>query len=144
MKKIKVLFMVIFTLLFISCGKPREVNITDAEIREGIAYVKGETKAFTGIIKSYYDNRNLKSEANFKDGKKEGLFKKYYENGDLKSEANFKDGKGNGIGKIYYPNGNLESEISVKDDKFEGLFKLYYENGYLIAEHYYKDGKIIY
>ena len=56
MKKIKVLFMVIFILLFASCGKPREVNITDTEIREGIAYVKGETKAFTGIIKSYYDN----------------------------------------------------------------------------------------
>ena len=144
MKKIKVLFAIIFILLFASWGKLREVNITDTEIREGIVYVKGETEAFTGIIKSYYDNGNLESEANFKDGKKEGLFKKYYENGDLKSEANFKDGKGNGIGKIYYPNGNLESEISVKDDKFEGLFKLYYENGYLIAEHYYKDGEIIY
>ena len=52
MKKIKVLFMVIFILLFASWGKLREVNVTDAEIREGIVYVKGETEAFTGIIKS--------------------------------------------------------------------------------------------
>ena len=120
MKKIKVLFMVIFILLFASCGKPREVNITDTEIREGITYVKGETKAFTGIIKSYYENGNLESEGNFKDGKLNGLSKLFYENGNLKSEANF------------------------KDDKLEGLLKLYYENGYLIAQYYYKDGKKIY
>ena len=115
MKKIKVLFMIIFILLFASCGKPREVNSTDAEtrevnftdmeIREGIAYVKGETKAFTGIIKSYYDN------------------------GALKEDTPYKDGKENGIGKVYYHNGNLLMEGNYKDDKLEGLFKEYYENG---------------
>ena len=120
MKKIKVLFVIIFILLFASWGKLREVNITDTEIREGIAYVKGETEAFTGIIKLYYENGNLESESNFKDGKQEGLSKLYYENGDLESEGNFKDGKG------------------------EGLAKEYYENGYLMAQYYYKDGKIYY
>ena len=144
MKKIKVLFVIIFILLFASCGKPREVNSTDAEMREGIAYVKGETKAFTGIIKSYYDNGNLEFEVNYKDGKKEGLFKRYYENGNLKSEGNFKDGKLEGLSKLYYENGNLESEGNFKDDKQEGLFKVYYENGYLMAQYYYKDGEIIY
>jgi len=120
MKKIKVLFVIIFILLFASWGKPREVNITDTEIREGIAYVKGETKAFTGIIKSYYENGALKEDIPYKDGKKKGLFKAYYENGALKSEGNY------------------------KDDKKEGLFKAYYENGDLIAQYYYKDGKKIY
>ena len=120
MKKIKVLFMLIFILLFASCGKPREVNIADTEIREGIAYVKGETKAFTGIIKSYYDNGALKKDIPYKDGKKEGL------------------------SKAYYKNGNLLSEDNYKDDKLEGLSKVYYENGNLIAEYYYKDGKKIY
>ena len=144
MKKIKVLFMVIFILLFASCGKPREVNITDTEIREGIAYVKGETKAFTGIIKSYYDNGALKEDIPYKDGKENGIGKGYYPNGNLESELNFKDGKGEGLLKRYYENGNLLSEINYKDGKKEGLSKLYYENGYLIAEYYYKDGKIIY
>ena len=117
MKKIKALFMVIFILLFVSCGKPREVNIIDAEIREGIAYVKGETKAFTGIIKSYYDN------------------------GALKEDIPYKDGKENGIAKGYYPNGNLEAEISSKDNKLEGLSKTYHENGNLRTEINYKDNK---
>ena len=34
MKKIKVLFAIIFILLFASWGKLREVNITDTEIRK--------------------------------------------------------------------------------------------------------------
>ena len=141
MKKIKALFMVIFILLFVSCGKPREVNIIDAEIREGIAYVKGETKAFTGIIKSYYDNGALKEDIPYKDGKEEGLLKRYYENGNLLSEINLKDGKKEGLSKLYYENGNLLMEANYKDDKSEGLFKSYYENGNLLSEGNYKDGK---
>ena len=144
MKKIKVLFVIIFILLFASWGKLREVNITDTEIREGIAYVKGETEAFTGIIKLYYENGNLESESNFKDGKQEGLSKLYYENGDLESEGNYKDGKGEGLAKEYYENGNIRIEGNYKDGKKEGHFKEYYENGYLMAQYYYKDGKIYY
>ncbi|EHO78791.1 hypothetical protein HMPREF9942_00862 [Fusobacterium animalis F0419] len=81
MKKVKVLFMVIFILLFASCGKPKEVNIKDTEERDGITYVKGESKGFTGIVKDYYDNGNLENEMAFKDGKKDGISKLYYENG---------------------------------------------------------------
>ena len=137
MKKIKVLFAIIFILLFASWGKLREVNITDTEIREGIVYVKGETEAFTGIIKSYYDNGNLKFEVNYKDGKGNGIVKIYYPNGNLESEANFKDGKKEGLFKGYYENGNIRIEGNYKDDKLEGLSKRYYENGNLIAQYYY-------
>ena len=142
MKKIKALFMVIFILLFVSCGKPREVNIIDAEIREGIAYVKGETKAFTGIIKSYYDNGALKEDIPYKDGKENGIGKGYYPNGNLESEINYKDGKKEGLSKLYYENGNLLMEANYKDDKSEGLFKSYYENGNLLSEDNYKDDKL--
>ena len=137
MKKIKVLFVIIFILLFASCGKPREVNITDTEIREGITYVKGETKAFTGIIKLYYDNGALKKDIPYKDGKENGIGKGYYPNGNLESEGNFKDGKLEGLFKGYYENGNIRMEINYKNDKREGLFKEYYENGDLIGEYYY-------
>ena len=101
MKKVKVLFMVIFILLFASCGKPREVNIKDTEEKDGITYVKGESKGFTGIIKDYYDNENLKIEATFKNGKEDGILKGYYPNGNLLIEDTYKDGKESGISKIY-------------------------------------------
>ena len=93
MKKVKVLFMVIFILLFASCGKPREVNIKDTEERDGITYVKGESKGFTGTIKEYYDNENLKLEGTFKDGKEDGSCKFYDSDGNLIFKSTYKDGK---------------------------------------------------
>ena len=115
MKKVKVLFMVIFILLFASCGKPKEVNIKDTEERDGITYVKGESKGFTGIVKDYYDNGNLENEMAFKDGKKDGSLKGYYPNGNLLIEDTYKEGKIDGISKLYYENGNLKSETPYKD-----------------------------
>ena len=144
MKKIKVLFILIFVLLFASCGKPREVKYEDIEKREGIIYVKGETKAFTGIIKSYYDNGALKEDIPYKDGKENGIVKGYYPNGNLESEILSKDGKLEGLSKSYYENGNLKIEGNFKDDKLEGLSKVYYENGDFIGEYYIKDSKIYY
>ena len=76
-----------------------------------------EGEPITGVVKSYYDNGNLKLEGNFKDGKYEGLGKGYYENGNLKVEGNFKDGKEEGLEKRYYENGNLKGEINYKDGK---------------------------
>lgn len=70
MKKIKVLFILIFNLLFASCDKPREVNFKDTEKRDEITYVKGENKRFIGIMKDYYENKTLKIESTFKDDKK--------------------------------------------------------------------------
>lgn len=144
MKKVKVLFMVIFILLFASCGKPREVNIKDTEEKDGITYVKGESKGFTGIIKDYYDNENLKIEMTFKAGKKDGSSKIYYENGNLKVEGNYKDNKLEGLSKRYYENGNLEIEVSYKDGKADGISKTYYPNGNLKVEVLFKDDKIVY
>ncbi len=144
MKKIKVLFVVIFVLLFASCGKPREVNYDDTEERDGITYVKGESKSFTGVVKDYYDNENLKIEATFKNGKEDGSLKGYYPNGNLLIEDTYKDGKKNGIYKSYRENGNLLSEMTYKDNKLNGSCKFYDSDGNLIAKCTYKDDKIVY
>ena len=120
MKKIKVLFMVIFILLFASCGKPKEVNMKDTEIRDGITYIKGKNKVFTGIVKSYYDN------------------------GSLREEVTLKDGKQDGISKSYYPNGKVENERYYKNCVPDGISKNYNENGKFLSEHHYKNGKMIY
>ena len=132
MKKIKVLFVIIFILLFASCGKPREVDFKDTEERDGITYVKGETKTFTGIIKSYYDNGALKEDIPYKDGKANGIVKGYYPNGNLESIGNFKDGKLEGLYKEYYENGNLKSRLT--DIHTKETLEEYDENGKLINE----------
>jgi len=65
---------------------------------------------------------------------KEGVTKDYYENGQLKMEANYKDGKLEGVAKFYYESGQLELEGNYKNDKREGINKEYYECGQLKLE----------
>jgi antitoxin component YwqK of YwqJK toxin-antitoxin module len=65
----------------------------------------------------------LKSEANYKDGKKDGLHRGWYENGQLMFEFNYKNGKRT-LYKEWYENGRLES-------------KKVYDNGNLIEEKNY-------
>ena len=144
MKKIKVLFMLIFILLFASCGKPKEVNMKDTEIRDGITYIKGKNKVFTGIVKSYYDNGSLREEVTLKDGKQDGISKTYYDNGNLEYIGLHKNGKLDGIFKSYYPNGKVENERYYKNGVPDGISKNYNENGKFLSEHHYKNGKMIY
>jgi len=147
MKKIKVLFMVIFILLFASCGKPREVKYEDIEKREGIIYVKGENEAFTGIVKGY-DYGNLVSVETYKNGKLDGTSKEYGSTtGKLLYKAEYKDGKlykdgkiFNGLEEKYDEYGKLSEQIPYTDGKINGV-AIYYFRGKLFKEEAYVDGK---
>ena len=74
-----------------------------------------ENKRYTKSVKRHYENGQLKSEGNWKDGKMEGLWKYYYENGQLELEGNQKDGKTDGLWKKYYENGQLKYESIYKN-----------------------------
>jgi uncharacterized protein len=65
----------------------------------------------------------------------------YYPKGKIKSEGDYKDGKKIGVWKYYHENGNLMQIGSYVDDKPEGIWKWYYENGKALREETYKNGK---
>ena len=121
----------------------REVDFEKLEYDEKteLVYVEGEKEAFTGIAKQYYEDKSLKAEVPYLNGKIEGIEKQYYQGGKLKSEANFIDGilEGKVIG--YYENGNIEYEENYKNDEFNGLIKNYYESGKLKIVVNYKNAK---
>ena len=121
----------------------REVDFEKLEYDEKteLVYVEGEKEAFTGIAKQYYEDKSLKAEVPYLNGKIEGIEKQYYPDGKLKSEANFIDGilEGKVIG--YYENGNIEYEENYKNDEFNGLIKNYYESGKLKIVVNYKNAK---
>jgi len=94
-----------------------------------------------GVHKTYYANGNLKTEWEYKDGKRNGISRLYYKNGNLWVDAHLKNGKQFGKVKIYYKEGNLKSEGDYKDG--EGFGKGYYENGKLKVETYSKDNKTV-
>ncbi len=134
---------IIFVLTSLTIFAEREVDFEKLEYDEKteLVYVEGEKEAFTGIAKQYYEDKSLKAEVPYLNGKIEGIEKQYYQGGKLKSEANFIDGilEGKVIG--YYENGNIEYEENYKNDEFNGLIKNYYESGKLKIVVNYKNAK---
>ena len=135
---------IIFVLTSLTIFAEREVDFEKLEYDEktGLVYVEGEKESFTGIAKQYYENKSLKVEFPYKNGKLEGRGKEYYPSGKFKSDAFFIDGllQGKSIG--YYENGNLEYEENYKDGKLDGLIKEYYENGQVYIQESYQNGEL--
>ena len=134
---------IIFILTSFSIFAEREVDFEKLEYDEKMNFVHyaEEKEPFTGIAKDYYEDKTLKAEVPYVNGKIEGIEKQYYPSGKLKSEANFIDGilEGKVIG--YYENGNIEYEENYKNNEFNGLVKNYYESGKLKIVVNYKNAK---
>lgn len=118
-----------------------------------------------GYNRFYYENGNLSSEGNLRNGKPEGYWKNYYENGLLKSEGNrlnheldstwkfyseegilqeeinYLGGKRNGLTKIYSKEGFIESSVPYKDDRKNGVVLTYYTNGAIHTETPFENDK---
>ena len=115
---------------------------TDALIRNGIIYLPNETKPFTGNNLCKYENGQIKSEGNYKDGKPDGKVIDWYENGQIEAEGNYKDGKPDGKVTGWFENGQIQTVLNLKDGKLDGKVIDWYENGQIEAEGNYKDGKL--
>ena len=135
---------IIFLLTSFTVFAEREVHFEKLKYDEktGLVYLEGEKEAFTGIAKQYYEDKSLKIEFPYKNGKMEGRGKEYYPSGKFKSDAFFVDGLLQGKSTGYYENGNLEYEENYKDGKLDGLIKEYYENGQVFIQENYKDGEL--
>jgi len=70
------------------------------------------------ILRSYYENGNIKEKQNFKNGKQYGKYTSYYENGHIKEEKNFNyvNGFSKRDGKYisYYENGGMKVKSNFK------------------------------
>ncbi len=135
---------IIFLLTSFTVFAEREVDFEKLKYdkKTGLVYLEGEKEAFTGIAKQYYEDKSLKIEFPYKNGKMEGRGKEYYPSGKFKSDAFFADGLLQGKSTGYYENGNLEYEENYKDGKLDGLIKEYYENGQVFIQENYKDGEL--
>lgn len=137
MKKI-ILILTIFFFVSISYSEERKEDIPKLEEREGIVYVIGEEKAYTGTFIGKYEEDKLHTieEKN----RKETI---YYKGGKLRREIPYKNGIRDGIKKLYYPNGNLEMEIPYENGIKEGIEKLYYPSGELHRATVYSNKDVV-
>jgi len=93
------------------------------------------------VYQEFHENGQLKFEVPLIDGKKEGLGKTYFDDGELKIEAQYKNDQLNGrLVQYYY--GRTIKEVNYKDGKLDG-YAIYYSPAKLpTKEGTYKDGKM--
>ncbi len=170
MKKFKKVIVLIFaTVLVSSCTQSIDGNLESdyIETRQYITYYKGAV--YSGEIFFIYENGQLESRINYKDGKLDGLAERYWKDGSLDYKQNYKDGQQdglkewtapgfggriliksyykdnrlNGVEETYYEGGQLMQTVNYKDGQEDGLMKGYYEGGQIRVENTYKDGVLI-
>jgi len=95
-----------------------------------------------GIWKSFYKNRNLKSEITYVNGLKRGYAKIFYEDGQIAEEGTWMEDKWTGKYKSYYKNGRLSYVWNYNDKgNRSGYQKYFYENGNIKIEGEWEEGK---
>lgn len=103
---------------------------------------------FSGELKTYYSNNDIKEIIPIEKGIISGTFKSYFENGEIREEIHYLDGEQTAERIKYYENGNKKFSITKSLNLNGNLHSHYYENGNLKSTEIYiseysRDGKWI-
>jgi len=85
----------------------------------------------------------IKSEGNYRNGKKEGLWVSWYRGGEKASEGNYRNGKKEGLWISWNYNGQKLDEGNYRNGKLEGLWIIWWNNGRKWEERNYRNGELI-
>ena len=87
------------------------------EMRNGVRYVKGEEKPFTGMAFYFYKEGSNSQESPYIKGKLNGTEVNYYESGSIKAETPYVDGKKHGTQIWYFDDGSKKEEFVYENGK---------------------------
>lgn len=97
-----------------------QIQYMDYSPRDEKSYKLGKDSDYindsTKVLKAFYDNGQLESEAIYVHGKLFGKYTEWYENGNLKNEIEYVDGMRNGLTITYYLNGQKKSEMLYENN----------------------------
>ncbi|WP_281542144.1 toxin-antitoxin system YwqK family antitoxin [Maribacter aestuarii] len=121
-------------IVFLVClahfaGYAQNDNITLPPESEMVSMNDASVKYGTHYGQQYFENASNEPYTGW-------LFARY-DNGELESVQQFKDGIGNGIWINYNPDGSKESQGTYVNNKTEGPAKLFYEDGSVKGEGKY-------
>ena len=111
----KILSLLIGCVL-IGCGEKRVlIDELTNKGKEGPPIYYSEEGLYSGLVYDVYENGQLKSNGNVKDGKPDGRWEWYHENGQLSGKRNYKDGKEEGLWEYFNEDGTLKKTETYKD-----------------------------
>lgn len=105
-----------------------------------------------GLWKDFYDNDALKTEAQYRDDKRNGSYKEYALNGTITKNEKYKNGdlvieKVNKVKlevqRDYFDNGKAKSSVNVINGKKEGALKEFDASGNITAGKLYRNNKLV-
>ena len=109
---------------------------------DGIWYLKGSKKPFTGIGYVLSDTSGKKIiESKYLNGQLHGPHSEWWHNGKKKTHGRYKKGKRHGRWVEYHNNGNIFTENSFKSGVYDGSSSEWHENGTLHFRGKYKEGE---
>ena len=98
-----------------------------------------------GSLEIKFNNDQIKYEGTISNSNIDGIFHTYYEDGNLESSVNYKEGKVIGKAIFYYDNDDQTRKAEMifnNDEKIEGTYTEFYENGEKKAMLEFDDGKL--
>ena len=125
--------------ILFSPGCSSENESIQIEERDGLLFVQGENKVFSGKVVDTLAKKILEYEV--VDGKKNGEFKISSLNGSVEMFGKIKENLNVGQWCYYYPNGKLESVGYFENNLSEGKWTWYFENGKIREIGYFRAGK---
>jgi antitoxin component YwqK of YwqJK toxin-antitoxin module len=136
--------LILSTLLLLSANSygVESKEIDSVQLKDGLAYEKGQDTPFTGIHISRDKDGNKFHTKNYLNGVLT-LMTVWYEDGTKLSEAEHKNGKANGHLLSWHKNGNMWIKSDFKDDKENGTSTIYYKNGQKKQISIFDNGKIL-
>ncbi len=105
-----------------------------------VVLVSCSDKKEKDVVRSYWDNGNLKSELRYKDGKLNGDCFWYFSNGRPDMKAHYDMNVMEGEVLRWYENGNIQSRYYIKKDQYDSIFESYNVFGNLVKIEHYKEG----
>jgi hypothetical protein len=116
------IFIIIISISYFIFHTKTICDDVDGVTRNGILYLKGSIKPFTGKSLCIWDTANVTwYKGKYQDGLKEGIWIFYNKNSTKKSETNYSAGKMNGLRKVYNSQNQIAYTLNCIDNKCEHI-----------------------
>lgn len=137
---------ILLLLLFVSACIKTENKLTVTSANPNLQLDNGimlyNQKPYSGNIKDYYNNGNLKSDIEYVNGRKHGIEKQWFLNSKLAIERHYTKGIKTGIHKGWWENGTQKFEYYFNTKgMYNGIHKEWYTSGQIYRDFNYINGQ---
>lgn len=136
MKKALIIILLIAPIL----GFGKEIDANKIEQREGIFYVIGKKKPFTGKAISYHENGKKSSSTEYKKGEIKGKLEGWYPTGEKQVLGNIINMQKTGMWTAWFQNGVKIRQGAFENGKEEGEYIWWIESGKVSKKGIYHNG----